>query len=171
MKKINLSKGKVACVDDTDYDWLSRHKWYYAARGYAARDESVNGERVRLKMHRVILKSPGGVEVDHINGDSLDNQRANLRACTHRQNMKNMKRHRDGSSRWKGVSWDASRNKWVAQIHATFIGRFRDETKAAEAYDEAARKAHGEYAALNFPREGEQSALGRRRRDGEHTTL
>ena len=102
------------------------------------------------------MGSPEGLQVDHINGDKLFNLRSNLRICTNQQNNRNTKSRKGSSSKYKGVSWDARNKKWISQIcigNGTHkkIGRFVCEIEAAKAYDELAKKYHGEFAYLNFP--------------------
>lgn len=161
--EIPLSRGLVALVDDADADLLSQSTWYalpgtytwYAARGVRRAD----GRWTTQMMHKVLTGWP---KTDHINGDGLDNRRANLRPATASQNVSN-KRKTGGSSRYKGVSWDARNRRWAVRIDVArrqhYLGKFLDERLAAEAYDAAARKHFGEFAALNFPRPGERSAL------------
>jgi len=162
VKEIPLTQGKVALVDDEDYERVNQHKWYarfnhgnwYAERGqwdYAIK-------KVKdIKMHRLIISAPKDVQVDHINGDGLDNQRCNLRIVTQSQNQRNMKKRtkRKYTSIYKGVCFDKERRKWVVSIYidnkCRKIGRFKNEIDAARAYDEAAKKYFGEYARLNFP--------------------
>lgn len=92
-------------------------------------------------------------EVDHINGDTLDNRRCNLRLCRRIQNARNVKK-KSGSSQYKGVTWLRWCERWMARITVNYrqiiLGYFTDETKAAKAYDEAARKHFGEFAKTNF---------------------
>src|SRR4030067_2579990 len=108
MKKIPLSRGMVTLVDDLDYEWLSQWKWY-AARGgatfYAGRSLPRSAEgRGAVWMHRLILSVPPGIDVDHRNGNGLDNRRINLRSCNRSQNACNM-RPIVGSSRFTGAWW------------------------------------------------------------------
>src|SRR5678815_2653841 len=94
----------------------------------------------------------GAIGVDHKNGNGLDNRRENLRVCTQAENLANMRKHR-GVSRYKGVTWDSSRRRWLAQIknHGPNVnlGRYDSEVDAAHAYNEAALRLKGEYALLN----------------------
>jgi hypothetical protein len=154
MKTITLSQGKVALVDDEDFDWLSKFRWY-AKRPNSTSElfyavAHVPGTRrhfPKVKMHKLLL--PDAKEVDHINGDSLDNQRHNLRAVTKSQNMMNMKRHRDNVSGFKGVS--RHQKRWCARIHNEFLGTFPSAIEAARAYDVEASARFGQFARLNFP--------------------
>lgn len=152
--ELALQHGQTALVDDEDYEKVSVYKWSaiwhrntkrYQVRGY------VNGRMTGI--HRVIMDAPANLHVDHINGDPMDNRRCNLRLCNNQQNHQNMRKHRDGSSRYKGVSWLQSQRKWVAQIyvegHNIVLGTFVDEKQAAQTYDEAAAKHFGEFAWLN----------------------
>lgn len=113
-----------------------------------------------LRLSRVIMQPPRGMVVDHINGDTLDNRRANLRVVTSQANSRNRAKQSQCSSRYKGVCFVAGR--WSAYIYSDYkqyrLGRFTSETEAAAAYDAAARERFGECAALNFPKVGEQSA-------------
>lgn len=160
-RRIPLTQNKYAIVDPEDYKRLAKYKWHInTGRGtfYAVRCMWVRRERKTksIKMHREIMKIDDELYVDHINGDGLDNRKANLRAVTIMQNSWNMKKFRRNCwSRYKGVTWNTRRKKWVAQIMARgeikFFGGFEDEMEAAKAYDAAAKKYHGEFAYLNFP--------------------
>lgn len=161
-KEIALTQGKVAIVDDDDFARLIQHKWTYLEHthgGYALRNgRDTNPIRHTVLMHREIMSAGIGFMVDHINGDTLDNRKSNLRLCTNAQNMRNQKRHRDNkTSRYKGVSLKRDCNKYRAQLctngKVTHLGYFDSELDAARAYDQAALKYHGEFARLNFPLE------------------
>ena len=118
-------------------------------------------------MHRVITGAREGEHVDHINGNTLDNRRNNLRKCSAQDNVRNRRKpsHRAGrptTSIYKGVSWQPRESRWYATIgingQQIVLGRFTDEIEAAHAYDRAARQHFGAFARLNFPRDGEQAA-------------
>lgn len=158
MKRINLTQNKVAIVDDQDYDWLSRRKWY-AHKGthgyYAVRNsKKCEGKKHLIRMHRAIMGLQYGdkQEIDHINHNGLDNRRCNLRVCTHRQNGYNQT-SKTGSSKYKGVSWYKPYKKWESYIDTNGkrqkLGYFDNEIDAAKAYNDKAKELFGEFACLN----------------------
>lgn len=155
-KAIELTQGYVTIVDDADFKAVSYFKWY-ALRGakgvYAAR-RNVRGQYPRiLLMHRYLLDAPEGIEVDHIDNDSLNNTRSNLRLATKSQNGASTRRFdSDGNvKRTRGVGF--YRNKWTASIkvdgRSIYLGRYDTEVDAQHVYDDAARKYFGEFARLN----------------------
>lgn len=153
MKEIRLTKGQVALVDDEDYDWLTQWKWHAHQRHdkkFVAQAK-INGQCVN--MHRVILNTPEGMQTDHIDLNTLNNQRSNLRTCSNTQNSMNRGKRTGGKSQYKGVS-ARPHGRWDAYIHMNGkrvrLGTFLNETDAAKAYDDAAKEHHGEYARTNF---------------------
>jgi hypothetical protein len=171
MKEIPLTRGKVALVDDCDYDQLKGHNWAavfetITPRWSAVRNDHhyVGDPHYTVKMHREILGiRDRRIHVDHINGDGLDNRRENLRTCTNAQNNMNSRKRRNArTSQYKGVHWRAKEKKWCVQLqvnhHKVYYGRFKDELEAGRAYDVAARKFFGKFARLNFPTETEMKA-------------
>lgn len=142
--------GLVALVDDEDAVRALTFRWHFSVRGYAVTDS----EGRKLTLHRLVLGALPGDEIDHRNGDKLDNQRSNLRRCTHVENMRNQRRHKPESSIYKGVTWDRARRRWHAKITVLYktinLGRFPDEASAAHAYDAAAREHFAEFARTNF---------------------
>lgn len=156
---IPLSRGLVAWIDAADSDRVQAHKWCVSGRNphlYAVTNlPAMNGSRPQIAMHRLIARPASGMVVDHINGDTLDNRRANLRVCAHRKNIASS-RSRTGISAFKGVTFDKARNRWVAQIKVDYrrihLGRYPTEIEAARAYDAAALNAWGDFALLNFTR-------------------
>jgi hypothetical protein len=151
MKKIPLTQGKFALVDDEDYGVLVLRKWHYSHYGYAA---ARGGRNKTTYMHRVLSSPPLGLEVDHINGDRLDNRRENLRNVTRRQNNMNRKSRKNTSSQFKGVHFRKDTKKYTAYIdhgkNRVRLGCFNTEKGAALAYNEAAIKRFGEFARLNI---------------------
>ena len=105
------------------------------------------------QMHRLILDAPHHLDVDHVNGNGLDNRRCNIRLCTRAQNQVNAQKRRGCSSQYKGVDYRKDRNKWRASITINqqfkSLGHFNDETEAARAYNDAAVKYWGEFVRLN----------------------
>lgn len=155
MREIALTRGRVALVDDEDYARVACYRWH-AGAGYAQRSVLVNGKRRTEFMHRFILGAVPGEITDHIDGDGYNNQRTNLRPCTHGENCRNARKQRTGnSSRYKGVCWHKQIGRWVAFIccdnKSEYLGTFTSEVDAAIAYDAAAQRLHGEFARLNYP--------------------
>jgi hypothetical protein len=155
-KTIQLTQGKVAIVDDADYDRLNAFRWY-ASNGRSGHYASRCPGRNRIPMHREVMGASAGQVVDHKNGNTLDNRRENLRLCLVKNNAHNQKRHSNNSSGYKGVHWHSRVKKWAASImyelQAKHLGYFKDPRDAAEAYDRAALHHFGEYAFTNFPLE------------------
>jgi hypothetical protein len=143
-----------ALVDPEDYDSLAKHKWGIQSDwGYAKRSERRNGKITTFLMHRVVMKAPKGVFVDHINHNGLDNRKANLRFCNNRQNLGNCRKRVTNTSGYKGVCRSKSRGKWTANAGCRPIGYFDTPEEAARAYDKRARELYGEFACVNFPNE------------------
>jgi len=177
MKLIPLTQNKFAIVDEDDYDELIKLKWHagkYGHKFYAKKGGPATGSRkirsAQIKMHRFIMKvTDPKIHIDHVNGNTLDNRKSNLRACTMGQNSKNRSSARNSASKYLGVNThkkinilsDGTPKKyqyWRAEIRingkAIFLGQFpfteEGEILSAKAYDEAAIKYHGEFANLNF---------------------
>ena len=166
MNRIDISTpnhlNTFTLVDDADYEWLNQWKWcalkgangLYVVRGVYLGGGRKNRKYKTIRMQRLILNVNSGMVVDHINGDTLNNQRDNLRICTQRENSYNTKRPSDNTSGFKGVSWSKSRGKWEARIKANgkhkFLGYFDNKKEAAKTYDCSAKELFGEFAYLNF---------------------
>lgn len=161
MKKIALSGkkagGRFIIVDDEDYLWLNHWKWNLNSNGRARRTaikkDNPSGNQTIL-LHRQILGFPKKI-IDHVNGDPLDNRKANLRVCTISQNGFNRGKQRNNRSGYKGVWWHPSTNKWRVAIglgnrEYKYLGLFEDKEEAAKVYDAAAKKYHGEFVKTNF---------------------
>ncbi len=107
-------------------------------------------------MHRLIMNAPAGLVVDHIDGNSLNNRKTNLRICTQAQNIHNSRPRRNRSSKYKGVFWNKVNKKWSVSIRKgdkrIYLGGFDDEIEAALAYDRKAEELFGEFAYLNMPK-------------------
>lgn len=174
MKLIRLTQDKFVKVDDEDYDSLIKHNWfakkcnnsYYVCRNTLQKD-SINGKRTVIMLHREIINAPVGMDVDHIDMDTLNCQKNNLRICSRSQNCMNKKKRADAKdSIYKGVSLHKSRNKktnqefvyWQSRICVNNkrirLGLFTfttdGEKQAAEAYNKAAKKHFKEFANLNI---------------------
>jgi len=153
MKEIKLTRGRAALVSEQDFDDINNYRWFSGNHGYAARMiRTESGIRKTLLMHVQIIGSVEGLEIDHVNGNTLDNRRDNLRHVTHSQNMANQVKTR-GVSEFKGVSWKKRNKKWMAQIYKNstcfYIGLFLSETEAAMAYNKRAVELFGNFAKLN----------------------
>ena len=163
--EIKLTKGKVAIVDEKNAD-LARLNWYYA-NGYARRNiPGDNGKQKQEFLHRVVYERKigrelrPGEEVDHIDRNTVDDRRENLRLATSSQNQANRGKPKGTcSSKYKGVCWHKPTKKWRARIKVDgkliHLGLFIEEFEAALAYDRAAKEYFGDFAKLNFPIEEE----------------
>ena len=168
MKTITLRGEICALVDDEDYEQVSQVRWAPTEKVAATSTRAAyvvpttlvdrDGVKVRVPMHRFILGPIGPNKVvDHVNGDPLDNRRANLRVCSRAQNQRNMRRHKDAATPYKGVVQhpDVRRKKrWAARLtvngRCVYCTYHLTVEEAARAYDAAAKVYHGEFARLNF---------------------
>ena len=157
MKEIKLTQGYSSMVDDDLFDYLNQWKWQVVKdshTNYAVRNEGKFPFRKRIKMHREIMKPSPNMQVDHVDGNGLNNVRENLRVCTQSQNKKNARKRKDSTSGFKGVTYYKRYGNWRSQIAVNGkrinLGYFSDPIDAAHAYDNAAREYHGEFANTNF---------------------
>jgi AP2 domain/HNH endonuclease len=155
---IPLTQNKCAIVDESDFEHLSGWRWYAAekSRGvfYAGRKVPVGGGGYReILMHRQLVGRDGR-EVDHKNGNTLDNRRGNLRECGRLQNLMNNGRRSDNTSGFKGVHFHSRAARWQARIKANgrriSLGLYKTSEAAAIAYDLAAKRYFGDFARTNF---------------------
>ena len=147
---VPLPQGRFAKIDREDVATASQRSWHISPKGYA--QCWIDNRRVLL--HRLILSPPKGVQVDHTNGDRLDNRRSNIRLCTHKQNMQNQKMHKTNTSGFIGV-FRATKSTYHAQLRIDgkprHLGSFLCPIEAAIFRDVAALEIRGEFARLNFP--------------------
>lgn len=156
---IPLTQEKIAIVDAADFEWLSNWNWrvQWNKRGrcfYVVRSEYIGDQRTaNVYMHRQILGCVGKEQADHRNRNALDNRRENLRRCDNSQNNMNRSKSPRNTTGFRGVTCEKN-GKFSAYIQKENkhynLGRFGSAKEAAQAYDAAAKKFHGEFANLNF---------------------
>lgn len=144
----DVKRKVLVMVDDSDYDYLSQFNWQ------CGKDMMIKNHSHTVLMHRLILNAPNHLEVDHIDGNRLNNQRSNLRLCNSSQNKCNRGPRKDNKSGYKGVSWHKQNKKWTVRIKSPYgkylsLGCYNDIKEAALAYNNAAKKYHGEFAFIN----------------------
>ncbi len=148
MKKVKLTNGGYAIVDDKDFDYIDQWRWQNI-NGYARRSRYLSSKKVgngkyrsinkSYAMHRVINNTPEGMDTDHINGNKLDNRRSNLRTATRSENAHNIGKKNNGSkSKLSGVQWRSDRQKWRSYIcienKAIYLGSYKNEIDAHSVY-------------------------------------
>lgn len=157
MKTIKLTQNQVTIVDNDDFEYLNQFKWcaqwnpgtrsFYAVRCSYKRE---TGKQKAIPMHREIMQPSAGMVVDHINHDTLDNTRKNLRVCTQSENLMNSRKQKNNTSGLKGVSWHKRDKKWRADISINgkrkHLGNFSTKEFAYESYIKACKKYHKEFA-------------------------
>jgi hypothetical protein len=153
MTQIILSNNQVALVDDADYERLNQRRWHFSL-GYAKCNPTLSLGKGGL-MHRILLNLSSREDIDHINGNKLDNRRSNLRVCSRSDNLCNSKPHKDNACGYKGVyqvgaRWRAMIMVAGARVH---IGMYDSCDEAAKAYDNEAVRLNKQFAKTNFKRE------------------
>lgn len=164
--RLPLGNGNFVTVGEEDYPLASQFTWRplrNKTTTYAVTwPKGQRKTRKVILLHRLLLDAQSHEEVDHRDGDGLNCTRGNLRRATRQENCRNQRRNKANTSGYKGVTWDKNRSRWQASIkcdgHCIHLGRFTDPVSAAHAYDAKARELSGEFARLNFPREGEAAA-------------
>ncbi len=159
MRKIKLTQGKYALVDDEDFERLSQYKWnawrnkykhnitFYAIHTIFRKGKNPSA----IRMHRMILGvTDPKIQVDHRNCNGLNNQKKNLRICTDQQNKQNRGKQRNNTSGYKGVFFNKRFKKWTAIIGVDgklkHLGYFKSPKQASIAYKKAQKIYHGEFA-------------------------
>ncbi len=154
MKVIPLTKGNWTFVDDEDYEYLRQWRWHVTAHGYAARSISEKNPhegktKGELLMHRLLLNAQHKQEVDHRDLDKLNNQRYNIRLCTSKENKMNRPKLKNNTSGFKGVYLRKRTGTFIAAISINsklvHLGTFRTAEAAAKAYQDEAKKHHGDF--------------------------
>ncbi len=133
MKKILLTQGQNTLVNDKDYDYLIKWKWYAKKSTYsfyAARNEYKNGKQITIRMHRVIMNTPLGMETDHKDRNGLNNQRYNLHIVTRLENNNNKRTYKTNKSGFSGVYWHKKAKRWVATFRNKHLGQFLTKKEA-----------------------------------------
>lgn len=156
MIRVPLTRGYEAKIDKSFRLLATAYRWHAIGRDgavYAARKQRVAGKLITIYMHREIAEAGAGQEVDHINGDRLDNRRSNLRLCSHRENGRNVRTPTHNRSGFRGVAVRPN-GRFDALIvidgRQRYLGRFKSAIEAACAYDTAAAANFGAFARLNF---------------------
>jgi hypothetical protein len=160
IKEVPLTRGYKAIVDAPDYGFVMQHKWQARVQKKTVYATGRHNKGFTC-MHRAIMNAPAHLEVDHINGNGLDNRRCNLRLCNKQQNQWNRRKSEYGSNRFRGVKYRADarlKRKWVAQItykgKHIHIGVFQTEQQAVIAWNQKAKELYGEFAYQNPTPEG-----------------
>ena len=149
---IPLTKGFQAIVDTASLHLICGWNWstYGARNMYAGRGEWISGKCSQVLMHRVIMGAPHGVQVDHINGDTLDNRIANMRLVSGPENSLNRKKYKNNTSGVKGVYWNSRLSKWHSQIRfrnkRVHLGFHESIEDAEQAYRIASMSMFGDLA-------------------------
>lgn len=151
-KRSDSKRHWLVMVDDEDYKYLNQFYWYTDKYGTVSSSLGGKGKK-RMILARFLLNSPDNMEIDHIDGNRLNNQKSNLRLATSSQNKINRGPRSDNQSGYKGVSWHSQRKKWTARIMIngkyTHLGLFQNIIEAARSYNKAALEYYEQFAWLN----------------------
>jgi len=154
---INLPSGHIALIDDEDFEKISHLSWFIEKRKNKTYVRSgLKKDFPRIYLHQLIMNSPKGLVVDHINGNGLDNRKKNMRICTQEENATYRKTEKTNNN-LRGVYFSETgrgEKKWWAQIYkdrkSIYLGNFYTAEEAASAYNKAAIDLHGEFCVLNI---------------------
>jgi hypothetical protein len=156
MKTINLTQNKVAKISDEDFERVSFYKWNAAkssgGKFYAVRKEWMYDlkDSLHVSLARFILQAPDNLFVDHINGDTLDNQRENLRLCTRAENARNRRLAKNNTSGCTGVVLANNKTSWKASVYINgkmkHLGTFKTKEEAVSARKRAEKEVYGNFA-------------------------
>lgn len=143
VKMLGRKASRRALIDAEDFELVNSYKWFEVKGGYAGHGP--------LLMHRLIMNAKKGQLVDHRDEDKLNNQKANLRFCSDKENRANQSKARKNSvSGLRGTYFNKRRGKWMSMIRkdgrAYFLGHYGTKEEAHEAYKEASRRFYGEFS-------------------------
>jgi hypothetical protein len=148
-----FNSNKHTIIDSEDYNKVRNYCWYLDSHGYARSRDFYKGTKRLVALHRVILDVPDYLYVDHVDGNTLNNTKGNIRVYSMAENNRNMCKKEGTKSKYKGVAWRKDRNKWKSLIKYNaknyYLGLFDKEEDAARAYDKKALELHGEFAKTN----------------------
>jgi hypothetical protein len=150
---VTLTRGYEAIIDAADVPLVEGVNWYannLPHTVYCLNRSQNETKKTTIRMHRVIMGDPDGFQIDHIDGDGLNNRKSNLRLATRSENARNRRINKNSTSGLKGASWVESRKRWRAEIRADgkqiHLGYFNTPEAAHAAYVAASEKMHGEFA-------------------------
>ena len=150
-KRSKAFKDGIKILVDDDFKYLDGFSFKLHNNGYVCFSSRKDGLNSKY-LHRIIMNAPDDKEVDHINGNKIDNRRENLRLCNRSENNRNKGKKSNNTSGFKCVCWHKRAGKWRVQIQVDgekkHLGYFDDKLKAYEAYCEACEKYHGDFKHL-----------------------
>jgi hypothetical protein len=156
MKSITMTNGVRTIVDDDMHEMYGKYNWTQHTKGFACRSMKMEGKWKTVFLHRLVMNVPQGKEVDHINGDRLDNKKSNLRICSREDNAKNRMKRYDSQQPFKGIR--LRKGRWEVNLQcdkkAYYLGRYNTAIEAAKVYDKYAKKYFGQFARFNLNETG-----------------